>query len=193
MKELNEIRVYIYISAKSVDLRDTFMGEFIRSLSLSINTKEGLQLCSQLRFPYKFLVQITTKYAGKCGIFLVLVSIGMGDTGLWCTTWYSLVPALPDIVNNEMHFPPIELMESFYNHDYTTTFFQDKVDYVEATPVNAKEIQNQIMDIGKNSFSLPAAGGVITTAVGLGLMIAICISQGYVPDCPSPEVLTSSA
>lgn len=164
----------------------------LRLLSNSLGlTSNRNPLPSSILFPYSssgtgfrglinspadpILFELMAFCNGMYGRYIVLVTLGVG-----CTVWYGFVPGIYTQAPIGGVFSPFETYAPFLDMTYSAPNFR-RIGFVESLDVSAtveSALRNEPTFAG---ITIPASGPVLT-AVGLGLMVAILLAFGIVPD-----------
>lgn len=142
-------------------------------------SRKGAGMRSLVNEEYdKVLVEVLTFFKGKYGRFLLLVSLGV-----CCTVWYALVPGMHDIAPPSELFPSVLSYNKFFQVDNHYDQFQ-KVCFIEK-----KYLTGDVLSAFENEFpfsdmNIPANNNV-RVAVGLGVMVAVFLAMGIVPNVSS--------
>lgn len=126
----------------------------------------------------KMLVEFITYSNGFYGRFIVLVCLGLG-----CTVWFALAPGSSDHAPVASTFTAFSSYEPFFWTEHIQPGFQ-KISFVETRDVSASvesALENEHPFAG---ITIPANGPVLKS-VGLGLMVAIFLAVGIVPNLSS--------
>lgn len=123
----------------------------------------------------KILVEAITYYDGNYGRFLVLVSMGIG-----CTVWYALAPGSCHKAPESSLFAPLDSYEPFFNMRYYAPGFR-RIGFVERNDVSASVESAFGNELPFAEITIPASGPALK-AVGLGVMVAIFLAVGLVPN-----------
>jgi hypothetical protein len=141
----------------------------------------------------KVLVEVITFMNGEYGRFLVLVSLGVS-----CTVWYVLAPGIEEIPPPTSVFPRLLHYDKFFNVDNHCDQF-NKLCFLEQKYITGEvlsALENVFpfseMDIPSNVPSNVNESNVnhndsmnYRVAVGLGLMVAVLLAMGIVPNSSS--------
>jgi hypothetical protein len=120
------------------------------------------------------LIILFNKYKGIFGRFFVLVVLGIG-----CTVWYCYKPAVEGF--EHIDFEPFVSLDPFYNIAYNPKGF-NRVNFLE-TKDHSALIQSFMMnELPFADITIPASSGQLLKAVSLGVMLAIFITVGIIPD-----------
>lgn len=124
----------------------------------------------------KILIEVITEYNGKFGRFLVYVCLGVG-----CTVWYGMIPSVGDHLPEDLLLETFRSYEQFFKPETVTPILPQKVHFLEG-----KDVSSTLASAFRNEqpfadITIPANGPVLT-AVSLGIMVAICIAVGIVPN-----------
>lgn len=127
----------------------------------------------------KILVEVITFYNGLYGRYLVLVTLGVG-----CTVWYAFAPGTDIQPPLGGVFSPFDSYDPFFNTDYFVPGFRC-VGFVESHDVSASVASALGNEPPFAEITIPASGPVLK-AVGLGVMVAIFLAIGIVPNVSGP-------
>lgn len=126
----------------------------------------------------KVLVEVLSFYKGYYGRFILLVSLGVS-----CTVWYMFAPGIADIA------PPSELLgrvlsyEPFFQVDHHYDKF-NKVCFLERKYLTGEVLSALDNEYPFTEINIPASSNV-RVAVGLGVMVAVFLALGIVPNVSS--------